>query len=101
MSLRTKLTATMKYLLSLKGNDTCSRETTLLKLFWFLSGKVSALKGKNLLPLGANSFLVEQTPFQKGLDVKKRKQEVTKVLSLIKWQNNLCNVSRPLKKSLV
>ena len=28
--------------------------------------KRSALKGKNLLPLGANSFLLEQIPFQKG-----------------------------------
>ena len=28
--------------------------------------KGSTLKGKNLLPLGANSFLLEQTPFQKG-----------------------------------
>ena len=26
----------------------------------------SAVKGKNLLPQGANSFLLEQTPFQKG-----------------------------------
>ena len=29
------------------------------------SGKGSVLKGKNLLPVGANSFLLEQTPFQK------------------------------------
>ena len=28
--------------------------------------KGSTLKGKNLLPLGANSFLLEWTPFQKG-----------------------------------
>ena len=28
--------------------------------------KRSALKGKNLLPVGANSFLLEQIPFQKG-----------------------------------
>ena len=28
--------------------------------------KGSTLKGKNLLPLGANSFLLEKTPFQKG-----------------------------------
>ena len=26
--------------------------------------KGSALKGKNLLPMGANSFFLEQTPFQ-------------------------------------
>ena len=30
-------------------------------------GKI--LKGKNSLPLGANSFLLELIPFQKGLDV--------------------------------
>ena len=29
-------------------------------------GKGSALRGKNLLPPGANSFLIEQVPFQKG-----------------------------------
>ena len=34
----------------------------------FLSSKKgSSLKGKNLLPLGANSFLLEKIPFQKGL----------------------------------
>ena len=30
------------------------------------SEKGSTLKGKNLFPRGANSFLLEQTPFQKG-----------------------------------
>ena len=30
------------------------------------SEKGSALKGKNLLPWGANSFLLEYAPFQKG-----------------------------------
>ena len=30
-----------------------------------LSEKVSTIKGKNLLPRGANSFLLEYTPFQK------------------------------------
>ena len=29
----------------------------------------SILKGKDLHPLGANSFLLEKTPFQKGIDV--------------------------------
>ena len=28
--------------------------------------KGSSLKGKNLLPMGANSFLFEKTPIQKG-----------------------------------
>ena len=31
------------------------------------SEKESTQKGKNLLPRGANSFLFEQTPFQKGI----------------------------------
>ena len=35
----------------------------------------STQKGKDLLPLGANSFLLEKTPFEKGLDVQKRGQE--------------------------
>ena len=34
--------------------------------------------------LGANSFLLEQTPFQEGLGVQESDQEVTKVVSLIK-----------------
>ena len=46
--------------------------------------KESVLKGKNLLPLGANSFLSEQINFQKGIHVEKSKQEVTKVVSLLK-----------------
>ena len=37
--------------------------------------KGTALKGKNLLPLGANSFLLEQTLFQKGIDVKVNQTE--------------------------
>ena len=54
----------------------------LSNLFYFPSEKGSSLKGKNLLPLGANSFLLEQIPFEKG--VQERKQEVTKTLSLVK-----------------
>ena len=37
---------------------------------------------KKKLPVGANSFLLEKTPFQNGYDVQKSKQEVTKVVSL-------------------
>ena len=36
-----------------------SRETPLLQLPLFLSEKGSTLKGKNLLHMGANSFLLE------------------------------------------
>ena len=41
------------------------------------------LKEKNLLPRGANSFLLEKTPFQKGSGVREAKQEVTNVVSLV------------------
>ena len=36
---------------------TLSVEVTLSQMFWFPSEKGSTLKGKNLLPKGANSFL--------------------------------------------
>ena len=42
-----------------KGMYTLSREATLVKLVYFTCEKGSILKGKNLLPLGANSFLLE------------------------------------------
>ena len=46
-----------------KRADTLLEEVILQKiLFSFQKGV--ALKGKNLLPVGANSFLLEQTPFQ-------------------------------------
>ena len=43
------------------------------------------LKWKNLLPLLANSFLLEKTAFQKDQEfyVQERKQEVQKVVSLV------------------
>ena len=37
-----------------------------MKVSKVLHNKESTLKGKNLLPWGANSFLLEKTPFQKG-----------------------------------
>ena len=40
-------------------------------------------KGKNLLSREAKYFLLEQTDFQKGLDVQKSKQKV-EVVSLVK-----------------
>ena len=45
--------------LEVRGMVIFSREVTLLRLFFLPSGKGSTLKGKNLLPLGANSFLLE------------------------------------------
>ena len=56
--------------------DTLSGEATLQKLFYFSSEKGSILKEKNLL--------LEQIPFQKGLPVQESKQEITKVVSLVK-----------------
>ena len=61
-----------------------SWEVTLVKLFCAPSEKRSTLKGKNLLPRGANSFLLGYAPFQKGVGVPERKQEITKVVSLLK-----------------
>ena len=39
--------------------DMLSGETTLVSCFYFPSEKGSTIKGKNLLPMGANSFLLE------------------------------------------
>ena len=55
----------------IKWTDTLWGEVTLSKLFSFPYEKESTLKEKNLLPLGANSFLLEWTPFQKGLGMRK------------------------------
>ena len=42
----------------------------------------------NLLPRGANSFLLEWTTFQKGLGVEESKQKVIKVVSLLRKVEN-------------
>ena len=47
--------------------ETFSGEVSLSKLLFLTSEKVSALKVKHLLPRGANSFLLEEIPFQKGI----------------------------------
>ena len=44
---------------ALRGMDTLSRDVTLSKLFYLPSENASTLNGKNLLHLGANSFLLE------------------------------------------
>ena len=63
--------------------------------------KRSTLKGKNLLPIGANSFLLEKTTFQKEDCAQESKQEVTKVVSLVNDFENLSIVSiRPKEKKL-
>ena len=44
----------------------------------------STLKGMNLLPMGADSFLLELTLFHKWLNVLGSKQEVTNIVFLFK-----------------
>ena len=55
-----------------------------VKTFCLPSEKGSTQKGKNLLPLGANSFLLELTPIRNGVDVQESKQEVTEIAYLAK-----------------
>ena len=43
-------------------------------------------------------LLLEQTPFQNGSDVKKRNQEVTKVVSLVKMAKTIWSVSSRFKR---
>ena len=57
--------ASSKYITTLSG------EAAVSKFFRLPSEKGSSLKGKNLLPQGANSFLLEKTLFQK----KKKKKD--------------------------
>ena len=52
----------------------------------------STLNGKIVFPLGASSFLLKQTPFQKGLHVQESKHEVTKLVSLVKLAVHLPGV---------
>ena len=43
----------------LRGTATHSGEVTPSKLFYLPSEKESTVKGKNLIPVGANSFLLQ------------------------------------------
>ena len=45
------------------------------------SENCSTLQVKNLHPMGANSFLVEKIPFQKGIGLQKAYLEATKLVS--------------------
>ena len=60
----------------IKVNGYSSREDNSVKIICFPSKNESALNGKTL---GANSFLLPYTPFQKGLCAQESKQYVTKV----------------------
>ena len=46
---------------TIKGMDTISRKTTLVNIL------LISLPKKSRFPRGANSFLLESTPFQKGV----------------------------------
>ena len=63
------------------------------------SKKGSTLKGRNLHPVGANSFLLGETLFQKGFDVQELKQEVTKIVSLVANVGKCNNFIQFLKAS--
>ena len=69
----------------LKESDNFSVEMTLSNMVCLPPEKGSTLKGKNVPPLGANSFLLEQTPFQKEFDVHESNQEVINVVSLANY----------------
>ena len=61
----------LRALLLVKESDKLAWETTLSKLLLPLSERGSTLKRKNLAHLGADSSLLEQTPFQRGFVCRK------------------------------
>ena len=65
--------------------DTFSDGSAQVELIHFeRSVKIILLPSKTGLLLEANSFIFGLTPFQKGIDVQKGKQEVTKDVSFVK-----------------
>ena len=70
----------------LRGIDIFSREITLSNLILSSSEKGSTLKGKNLLPVGANSFLLEETLFGMGLSTRKQPGSHRSYLPCEEWQ---------------
>ena len=54
------------------GSEYTFKRSSPVQFFFFFfclpAEKASTLKGKNLLLVGANSFLLELTSFQKGVD---------------------------------
>ena len=82
--------------------DIFSWEATLSELLCFPSDKGSTLKEKNLLPVGANSFLLMQILFRSGFVCRKPYRKSQKVVSLVngekkkkKKKKNLPSVSSP------
>ena len=57
------------------------------------SEKGSSLKGKNLPQMGADSFLLEKTPFSRDLACRKANRKSQKVVSLVKMVENISRVS--------
>ena len=72
-----------------------------VKMGCLLSEKSSSLKGKNLLPLGANSFLLEKRSFQKGFVCRKVNSKSQKLPPLQKLAGNLPNVWSPLQNEVM
>ena len=66
-----KSTVLDKVITDYRGIDTLSRAATLSKRICLLPEKESTLKGKNLLPVRANSSLLVSIHFQKELCVSK------------------------------
>ena len=62
-----------------------------------LSEKGCTIKGKNLLPAGANSFLLELIPFKKSLGLQDNKQESQKLSPLYIMVENLRSVFSDLE----
>ena len=79
----------------LRGIETLSGDATLSSLFLSPSEKWSTLRGKNLLPLGANSFLYRIDPFSEGEFHAMNKEEVTEIVSYCKngEQSTNCIIS--------
>ena len=69
----------------IKVVDTLSGEVNLSKLFCFPFEKGSIPKGKK----GSKFFPFRVDPFQKGHDVQKNQQEVTKIVFLVKLGETL------------
>ena len=69
----------------LRGTGILSREIS-VKIVLAPSEKGSTLKGKNLLPKGASSVLIDLIPFENAHEMQESKQEVTKIISLEKSQ---------------
>ena len=70
--------------------DTLSGEAIRLKLFFHRSEKRSMhVKRKESAPLGSKFFPFIEDAFSEGLGVQENKQEVSKVLALVKYGGKL------------